>query len=178
MAACCVPSNGEPSPTQAHALTGNQTGNPLVCKPLSHTSQGPHPSLLACLMIPGGNHVQTFSFPPAPLFRWANRGQDNRVTSRPPSESWDELNVQPSLHDSKSYPLSLKPVGKSYIPLLTRILIRSLIRSFTDSDSDSQHRLWRQPAWPQTPVRHSPAVRVSLSSGASVSTSMTRCQGG
>ena len=43
--ASCTPHNGEPDPTtQACALTGNQTGNPLVCRlvlnPLSHTSQG------------------------------------------------------------------------------------------------------------------------------------------
>ena len=40
-----VPPTGDLAKTQACALTGNQTGNPLVCrlalKAVSHTSQGP-----------------------------------------------------------------------------------------------------------------------------------------
>ena len=39
-----APSTGDLAATQACALTGNQTGEPLVCRlvlsPLSHTSQG------------------------------------------------------------------------------------------------------------------------------------------
>ena len=50
MVASCAPPTGAWPTTQACALTGNRTGNPLVCRPrlnpLSHTSPGPAPTFL------------------------------------------------------------------------------------------------------------------------------------
>ena len=60
----CAPLLGTWLPTQACAVTGNRTGDPLVCSPalnpLSHTSQGISSQVLLHKDFQNSKHVYTF----------------------------------------------------------------------------------------------------------------------
>ena len=72
VAASHAPPLGTWPTTQAHALTGNRTGNPLVCRPvphpLSHTTQGSkylvlsyfHPLVLGAILAYSGGECDVY----------------------------------------------------------------------------------------------------------------------